>query len=453
MSGGAERKQPWQKSYLFATLFSAMASSLAWAVQAGYSTPELLSLGLSRPLVGLVWLMGPFSGIIVQPLVGMLSDNSLVLFSQASRIGQHLGDTSGTVALAVAIAAFMALDCSINAMMAPTRALVADIVPEEQQDEASAYISIHDGLGKATGYLLGSVNLEREVRGIGGELQIVYSIAALVLLVYCSITFFLATDDCGPCTAARDRPASGGGLSVVWRAFAAMPHLPPAAMRVFFVQFCNTFAWFSFMVYGTDYFGNHIYGGSAQAPIGSKAIILYEEGLRTGNFALFALSISSAVFSRFLMPATSKLGLVPVYIAAELMLMVGLLLMPIIRSSAMAVALYAAFGIPFAVSNTIPWMIVTREISSSPDAGLYSATFNLSQCLPQIITSALSGPVLIHFHDNTASVFVMSAVGASLAALLIVILIDEPPHESYRELSASVAWSDQGDASERSECA
>lgn len=77
-----------------------------------------------------------------------------------------------------------------------------------------------------------------------------YSIAALVLLVYCSITFFLATDDCGPCTAARDRPASGGGLSVVWRAFAAMPHLPPAAMRVFFVQFCNTFAWFSFMVYG-----------------------------------------------------------------------------------------------------------------------------------------------------------------------------------------------------------
>lgn len=41
MSGGAERKQPWQKSYLFATLFSAMASSLAWAVQVGGHGPPV----------------------------------------------------------------------------------------------------------------------------------------------------------------------------------------------------------------------------------------------------------------------------------------------------------------------------------------------------------------------------------------------------------------------------
>lgn len=47
---------------------------LAWAVELSNGTPYLLSLGLSKSLMALVWIAGPLSGTLVQPYVGMLSD-------------------------------------------------------------------------------------------------------------------------------------------------------------------------------------------------------------------------------------------------------------------------------------------------------------------------------------------------------------------------------------------
>ncbi len=48
---------------------------VAWSVELSNGTPYLLSLGLSKSLVALVWIAGPLSGTLVQPYVGMLSDN------------------------------------------------------------------------------------------------------------------------------------------------------------------------------------------------------------------------------------------------------------------------------------------------------------------------------------------------------------------------------------------
>ena len=42
----------------------------------GYGTPYLLSLGLSEQLTSLVWLAGPISGLVAQPLIGAISDSS-----------------------------------------------------------------------------------------------------------------------------------------------------------------------------------------------------------------------------------------------------------------------------------------------------------------------------------------------------------------------------------------
>lgn len=48
---------------------------LAWCVELANGTPYLLSLGLSKSLMALVWIAGPLSGALVQPYVGILSDN------------------------------------------------------------------------------------------------------------------------------------------------------------------------------------------------------------------------------------------------------------------------------------------------------------------------------------------------------------------------------------------
>jgi solute carrier family 45, member 1/2/4 len=48
---------------------------IAWSVEMSNGSPYLLSLGISKSVMALVWIAGPLSGTLVQPYVGMLSDN------------------------------------------------------------------------------------------------------------------------------------------------------------------------------------------------------------------------------------------------------------------------------------------------------------------------------------------------------------------------------------------
>jgi solute carrier family 45, member 1/2/4 len=67
-----ETKSLW---YMILLTISIGGLQLAWAVELSNGTPYLLSLGLSKSLMALVWIAGPLSGTLVQPYVGMLSDD------------------------------------------------------------------------------------------------------------------------------------------------------------------------------------------------------------------------------------------------------------------------------------------------------------------------------------------------------------------------------------------
>lgn len=67
-----ESKSVW---YMILLTISIGGLQLAWAVELSNGTPYLLSLGLSKSLMALVWIAGPLSGTLVQPYIGMLSDN------------------------------------------------------------------------------------------------------------------------------------------------------------------------------------------------------------------------------------------------------------------------------------------------------------------------------------------------------------------------------------------
>ena len=61
--------------YMILLTISIGGLQLAWAVELSNGTPYLLSLGLSKSLMALVWIAGPMSGTLVQPYIGILSDN------------------------------------------------------------------------------------------------------------------------------------------------------------------------------------------------------------------------------------------------------------------------------------------------------------------------------------------------------------------------------------------
>jgi solute carrier family 45 protein 1/2/4 len=68
---------------------------IAWSVEMSNGSPYLLSLGISKSLMALVWIAGPLSGTLVQPYVGMLSDNCRIRWGKRKPF--MIGGTLATI--------------------------------------------------------------------------------------------------------------------------------------------------------------------------------------------------------------------------------------------------------------------------------------------------------------------------------------------------------------------
>lgn len=145
----------------------------AWQMRIILSGPVTEGLGASPFIYGLIWLAGPFTGMVVQPLVGALSDKTvsplgrrrpyllggallaslaLWIFPNSAGVAEFLHNVTGLnlpplTALFIAAIMIWIIDACVNVAQGPYRALVPDVVPEEQHSLANSYISLAIGLG------------------------------------------------------------------------------------------------------------------------------------------------------------------------------------------------------------------------------------------------------------------------------------------------------------------
>jgi maltose/moltooligosaccharide transporter len=145
----------------------------AWQMRIILSGPVTEGLGASPLIFGLIWLAGPVTGMLVQPIIGELSDKTNSIFGKR-RPYLFAGAILASIALwafpnsallsqklanllhipeplfgGLIIAAIMIwiIDACVNAAQGPYRALVPDLVPPEQHSLANAYLSFAIGLG------------------------------------------------------------------------------------------------------------------------------------------------------------------------------------------------------------------------------------------------------------------------------------------------------------------
>lgn len=145
----------------------------AWQMRIILSGPVTEGLGASPFIYGLIWLAGPFTGMVVQPIVGALSDKTVspfgrrrpyllggaILASLALWIFPNSASLAGLLekltglelpaltALLIAAIMIWVIDACVNVAQGPYRALIPDVVPEEQHSLANSYISLAIGLG------------------------------------------------------------------------------------------------------------------------------------------------------------------------------------------------------------------------------------------------------------------------------------------------------------------
>lgn len=145
----------------------------AWQMRIILSGPVTEGLGASPLLFGLIWLAGPVTGMVVQPLIGAMSDNThskfgrrrpyilagallasvaLLLLPESAPIIAKLQsllpfELPKLTALVFAAAMIWIIDACVNAAQGPYRAIIPDNIPKDQHAVANSYLSFAIGLG------------------------------------------------------------------------------------------------------------------------------------------------------------------------------------------------------------------------------------------------------------------------------------------------------------------
>ncbi len=132
----------------------------AWAMQINLTGRVVEPLGANAAILGLMWLAGPITGIIIQPVIGTISDNIWTKFGRRRPfllIGAILGSLAliafpFSPSLLFAASILWIIDACVNISQTPHRALVPDIAPPEQYSMANSFFSFGAGFGAIAVY-------------------------------------------------------------------------------------------------------------------------------------------------------------------------------------------------------------------------------------------------------------------------------------------------------------
>ncbi|KAI8060543.1 major facilitator superfamily domain-containing protein [Gongronella butleri] len=291
------------------------------SVEMAYGTPYLLSLGLSKSHMSLVWIAGPLSGLIMQPVVGVLSDRStsqwgrrrpfmiggsmLVALTllvigwtkEIAGIFVSAADDAYTfkvLSIVIGILSIYVLDFSINCVQASCRALIVDALSPSQQELGTAWAGRMIGLGNVAGYFMGYADLAKVFPFLGDtQLKVLCVFASLVLLGCDAITCYAVQE----AVQSRQHQHKSHPLKTIKDIMANIWHLPRAIQQVCNVQFFAWIGWFPFLFYSTTWVAE-IYAKSTPLDDHRDAV---GQATRAGSFSFLVYSLVSLA-SSFLLP-------------------------------------------------------------------------------------------------------------------------------------------------------
>lgn len=439
----SQEPKPWHVVAL--PSFSFAGVQLVWAVLIGHATAHLRKLGLSDKAVGLAWIAGPVTGTIVQPIAGTLSDRcnsrlgrrrpfmlwgtfvtciGMIVFSQAGELGGLLGDPvskrggGSRTGLVIGILSFWVVDFGVNLLQTPTRALLADVVPTVQLPLGSSFFAVASGMGKAIGYALGAFT---------PGVKETFSAAALILVVLTLATVSMVQEKAVVEEVGMVRETFWELVTTsVGKSVKAIGKMPPGIIRVFAVQWLTYLGLMYLFIYGCDWVGQDVFGGSGDAPPGSEKHHLFEAGVRFGNAGFLGMALITMVFAPLIPTFCRLIGVRMVWSSSLLLMGVSFQIVSFVQPGRVAAAVvFGSASLTICCAFTLPWTIVSAILADGyrEERGLHLATFNLSQATPGLLAS-VTGGILVHISGLDG---VMRAVGTcALAAAGAAAFIEVP---------------------------
>ena len=396
-------------------------------------------------------------GLVVQPIVGAASDRT---WNRLGRRGPYIlggaivasmamflmPNASALIAIIPALVfgamMFALMDGSFNITMQPFRALVADMVPDEQRTLGYSIQSFLINTGAVLGSVLPFVLTN--ILGVQntaptGEVppSVIWSfyIGGSILLLSVIWTVF-RTKEYPPeeyCAQnnldydvwskkQKEKKPTTEKLGNFFKLFAQMP---PVMAKLAIVQFFSWFALYLMWVYTTPAVAQHVYGTA----IDDSSSALYQEagnwvGVLFGVYSFFA-----AIFSILMTKIASKIGRKTTYALALAMGGLGYLSMYLFNTPNLLLFSMVGIGIAWAAILAMPYSLLSESLPADK-MGVYMGIFNFTIAGPQIISGLLGGPLLRGLFHNHAIFMIMICGVAMLLGSLSVMFIKVPPKKN-----------------------
>ena len=414
--------------------FGFFGVQIAYALQSANISRIFATLGADPHNLSYFWILPPLMGILVQPIVGTLSDKTWTRFGRripylfigatVAVLVMCLLPNSGSLGLTISAAmifgliALMFLDTSINMAMQPFKMLVGDMVNEKQKAKAYSIQSFLCNSGSVVGFVfpflftfLGISNVAEQ--GVVPDSVIWSFYVGAAILIFCVIYTVLKVKEWNPKEYAEYNGASsntseGGESSANW--VTLLKNAPSTFWKVGLVQF---FCWAAFL-----YMWNYSTGAIAET-VWNTTDPASEAFQEAGNWVgiLFAVQAIGSVAWAALLPQFKNIKWA--YAASLVLGGAGFVTVPFVHDQYLQFVPFLLIGCAWAAMLAMPFTFVTNALQGYGHMGAYLGLFNGTICLPQIIAALCGGIVLSFVGSHQSSMFIVSGVFLCVGALCV----------------------------------
>jgi len=388
--------QIWNMSFGF------LGIQFGFALQGGFMSRIFQTLGAEKDAIPMLWIAAPLTGLLVQPIVGYLSDRTwhpkfgrrkpfFLIGAVLSTIALFFAPYSS--ALWMAAGSLWILDASINISMEPFRALVADKLPDSQRSYGFVVQTLIIGIGTWVASNLPWFMTQLGVPNtaatgvVPDSVKFAFAIGALVL--FGSILYTILTTDEYPPedleALKKENEESKGVLNGFKEIFRNISEMPKVMKQLGVVQFFSWFAFFTMWSFATPAITEHIFKATD-----TTSQVYNDAADSVGNY-LGTYGLVSMFFALILAFVTSKIK-----INRKLLHMFsliaggfGFILIYYISEPWMLHICFALVGIAWASILSMPYAMLSSAVNPK-QMGVYMGIFNMFIVIPQIV-AALGG--------------------------------------------------------------
>ena len=426
----------------------------AWQMRIILSGPVTENLGASPFLYGLIWLAGPFTGMVVQPLVGALSDKTvsrfgrrrpyllggaliaslaLWIFPNSQNVAIQLESAVGfdlPIWTALLIAAIMiwVIDACINVAQGPYRALIPDVVPQEQHAMANSYISLAIGLGSVVA--AGAAPFLKYFFNFQMSVPAQFIMAALAFSLGMLWTCITVKEHQTHKEIVKDAAEADIKEDNFLDSLKNFFLMSPEVSKICIMQFFTWMSTMCMLIFFTQYSIHTLFGVPDLTTASETARHAFEDAVVNGtNFSSICFAIFNLVCFLVAIPIgalAQKFGNKRVHIIALLSMVLAYLGMAMTANTVYVAFLMGFAGIGWASICALPFAMLSKYIKKGTE-GSVMGIFNIFIAGPQVFVCTLvawfiskcvfdAGEGLVNYHWEYA--FLIGAVCLLLAAFV-----------------------------------